>query len=97
MVLRGIMPMDASENDELTERQKTSEWTLDYPPFFAGLEWLLAKAAVYADPSMLKLDNLNYSSWQTIYFQRASVVLLELLLVYALNRYGKYRRRETKC
>ncbi|QVM13210.1 glycosyl transferase [Coccidioides posadasii str. Silveira] len=38
---------------------------------------------------MLQLGNLNYDSWQTIYFQRSSVIFLELMLVYALNRYIK--------
>lgn len=35
---------------------------------------------------MLKVQNLNYDSWQTVYFQRSSVIVLELVLVYALNR-----------
>lgn len=35
---------------------------------------------------MLKLDNLNYDSWQTVYFQRFSVIALELVLVFALHR-----------
>lgn len=68
--------------------QKTSEWTLDYPPFFAAFEWLLSQLARFADPDMLVVGNLNYDSWQTVYFQRATVIVTELVLVFALNRYG---------
>lgn len=48
----------------------------------------MSQAAVYADPAMLVVKNLGYDSWQTVYFQRATVILTELVLVYALSRYG---------
>ncbi|KAL3496247.1 glycosyl transferase [Aspergillus germanicus] len=67
--------------------ERTSEWTLDYPPFFAAFEWVLSQLAQYADPAMLVVKNLEYDSWQTIYFQRGTVIMTELVLLYALNKF----------
>ncbi|KAK9462896.1 glycosyl transferase [Lipomyces oligophaga] len=64
-----------------------SEWTLDYPPFFAYFEWLLSQAARYLDPEMVEVSNLLYRSSQTIYFQRSSVIVSEFVLVYGLQSF----------
>jgi len=33
---------------------------------------------------MLHLKHLGYNSWETIYYQRATVIVSELVLLYAL-------------
>lgn len=38
---------------------------------------------------MLKVENLGYDTWQTVYFQRGTVLASELVLAYALQRYMK--------
>ncbi|KIM90677.1 glycosyltransferase family 57 protein [Piloderma croceum F 1598] len=58
----------------------TSEWTLDYPPFFAYFEKLLSVPAALIDPQIVKLENLNYDTWSVIAYQRTTVILTELVL-----------------
>lgn len=68
----------------------TSEWTLDYPPFFAWLEFVMSFVAKHFDPQMLYLTNLNYKSDMTILFQRLSVIFLDFVYVYSVKRLSSF-------
>ncbi|XP_055388792.1 probable dolichyl pyrophosphate Glc1Man9GlcNAc2 alpha-1,3-glucosyltransferase [Condylostylus longicornis] len=69
--------------------EKTSIWTLDYPPFFAYFEYwisLFAKHPIgtflsFNDPLMLRVDSLDYAPQHVILFQRLSVVIVDLAVL----------------
>ncbi|XP_057800243.1 probable dolichyl pyrophosphate Glc1Man9GlcNAc2 alpha-1,3-glucosyltransferase isoform X1 [Salvia miltiorrhiza] len=70
----------------------TSQWTLDYPPFFAYFEKFLSIFAARVDPLMTDLyRGLDYASSRAILFQRLSVALSDVLLVYSAYRLTKKR------
>ncbi|SPQ95507.1 Alpha-1,3-glucosyltransferase [Plasmodiophora brassicae] len=67
--------------------ESTSEWTLDYPPFFAWFEYVLAQFAGLVDPAMLVISAEPYASPLTIVFQRLSVVVTDFMLIVAVALY----------
>jgi alpha-1,3-glucosyltransferase len=73
----------------------TSQWTLDYPPFFAYFEWLLSRPAAWIDREMVRVANLNYGEQSVVFYQRATVIVSDLLFLYGCIRYfqGEARLR----
>lgn len=53
---------------------------LDYPPFFAYFQWLLSIPANLVDKRIVDINNLNYSAWTVIVYQRLTVLITELVL-----------------
>ncbi|QRV72496.1 alpha-1,3-glucosyltransferase [Ceratobasidium sp. AG-Ba] len=67
----------------------TSEWTLDYPPFFAYFEFLLSLPARLVDPKIVDLNALEYGAWSVVAYQRTTVIVTELVLGAALLRLAR--------
>lgn len=69
--------------------EHTSQWTLDYPPFFAYFEWFLSQFV----PSYVKSDGcldiveVGQFGMPTVVFQRLTVIASEILLFVVLQVY----------
>ncbi|SCV03649.1 LAMI_0H09846g1_1 [Lachancea mirantina] len=69
--------------------EHTSQWTLDYPPFFAYFEWLLSQfvPAKVRENGCLDLVEIGQFGMPTVVFQRITVIISEILLFVVLQIY----------
>jgi len=52
---------------------------------FAWFECFLSQFAGLFDAEMLKVENVDYNSWWTILFQRLTVIVTDLVFIYAVK------------
>jgi alpha-1,3-glucosyltransferase len=74
---------------------ETSQWTLDYPPFFGYFSWILSVPAKLWDPKIVDLkEGLEYQDWKCVLFMRLTVIATELVLaaaLFALERQSNWK------
>lgn len=69
---------------------ETSPWTLDYPPLFAWFQKLLAMPAPLVDPVIVDVKKgLEYEAPMAVLYMRATVMLSDALLFYAVHHYAR--------
>lgn len=78
--------------------EHTSQWTLDYPPFFAYFEWLLAQLVprCVRDDGCLDIVPVGQYGWPTVVFQRSTVILSEILLFAVLQIFINFSQPSEK-
>jgi len=69
--------------------EETNQWTLDYPPLFAYFEWFLSLFVpdFVSEDGCLDIIEKGQYGLPTIFFQRATVMLSEMVLFIALQWY----------
>ena len=66
-----------------------NKWTLDYPPLFAYMEYILGKISTFIDEDITNLKKVNYDSTKCIIFMRSTVLLGDLFLFFSLKYFSK--------
>ncbi|CAK7901020.1 dolichyl pyrophosphate Glc1Man9GlcNAc2 alpha-1,3-glucosyltransferase [[Candida] anglica] len=69
--------------------EDTSQWTLDYPPFFAYFEWVLSHLVpqIVKDDGCLDIVEKGAYGLPTVLFQRLTVIVSEVVLFASLQWY----------
>nr|XP_027205583.1 probable dolichyl pyrophosphate Glc1Man9GlcNAc2 alpha-1,3-glucosyltransferase [Dermatophagoides pteronyssinus] len=67
--------------------ENTSKWTLDYPPFFAYFEYILAYFAQFFDKNMLQIRQDSYMSPETLFYMRLTVIVSDLVYYYGVYQW----------
>ena len=62
-----------------------NKWTLDYPPLFAYMEYILGKISKIIDPNITNLKKYNYDSIKCKIFMRSTVLLGDLFLFFSIK------------
>lgn len=63
-----------------------SEWTLDYPPFFPLMEYILGFFSKFVDKNITNAENLKYFNDSVLFYQRATVLIGDVLLLIVLKQ-----------
>lgn len=77
--------------------EATSQWTLDYPPFFAYFEWALSQFVPprVVEDGCLDLVEKGQYGWATVVFQRSTVIITEIFLFAVLQTYINLSENKT--
>jgi alpha-1,3-glucosyltransferase len=77
-------------------RTNLSQWTLDYPPYFAYFEWILSQLAALFDHSIITLQTDVYFSANTLLFQRITVIICDMVYLIACFSIAKNYINQTQ-
>ena len=64
-----------------------NKWTLDYPPLFAYMEYILGKISKFFDENITNLEKPYYASTRCKIFMRTTVLLGDLFLFFGLKNF----------
>ena len=66
-----------------------NKWTLDYPPLFSYMEYILGKFSNIFDQNITNLEKFNYNSNVCKIYMRATVLLGDFFLFFSIKFFSK--------